>query len=118
MSNQEFAQRWQGALMDNYGTPQLPLVRGEGPRVWDAEGTEYLDFVGGIAVNALGHAHPAVVEAVSTQIATLGHVSNLYTAEPPSRSPSGCCSSSGARAGSSSPTPAPRPTRRPSRSAG
>lgn len=83
MSNQEFAQRWQGALMDNYGTPQLPLVRGEGPRVWDAEGTEYLDFVGGIAVNALGHAHPAVVEAVSTQIATLGHVSNLYTAEPP-----------------------------------
>nr|WP_202435957.1 aminotransferase class III-fold pyridoxal phosphate-dependent enzyme [Streptomyces sp. SID7834] len=83
MSNQEFAQRWQGALMDNYGTPQLPLVRGEGPRVWDVEGTEYLDFVGGIAVNALGHAHPAVVEAVSTQIATLGHVSNLYTAEPP-----------------------------------
>ncbi|WP_405628931.1 acetylornithine transaminase [Streptomyces sp. NBC_01174] len=81
--NEEFARRWQGALMDNYGTPQLPLVRGAGARVWDAEDNEYLDFVGGIAVNALGHAHPAVVEAVSTQIASLGHVSNLYTAEPP-----------------------------------
>lgn len=76
-------QRWQGALMDNYGTPRLPLVRGEGAHVWDEEGTRYLDFVGGIAVNALGHAHPAVVEAVSTQIASLGHVSNLFIAEPP-----------------------------------
>lgn len=76
-------QRWQGALMDNYGTPRLPLVRGEGAHVWDEEGTRYLDFVGGIAVNALGHAHSAVVEAVSTQIASLGHVSNLFIAEPP-----------------------------------
>ncbi|NEE35118.1 aminotransferase class III-fold pyridoxal phosphate-dependent enzyme, partial [Streptomyces sp. SID7982] len=75
--------RWQGALMDNYGTPRLPLVRGEGAHVWDEDGTRYLDFVGGIAVNALGHAHPAVVEAVSTQIASLGHVSNLFIAEPP-----------------------------------
>lgn len=83
MSNEEFSQRWQGALMDNYGTPQLPLVRGAGAHVWDADGTEYLDFVGGIAVNALGHAHPAVVEAVSTQIASLCHVSNLFIAEPP-----------------------------------
>ncbi|MFE9726165.1 acetylornithine transaminase [Streptomyces sp. NPDC005794] len=83
MSNEEITQRWQDALMDNYGTPQLPLVRGAGARVWDADGNEYLDFVGGIAVNALGHAHPAVVEAVSTQIASLGHVSNLYAAEPP-----------------------------------
>ncbi|MEU0296439.1 aminotransferase class III-fold pyridoxal phosphate-dependent enzyme, partial [Streptomyces microflavus] len=62
--------RWQNALMDNYGTPQLPLVRGEGAHVWAEDGTRYLDFVGGIAVNALGHAHPAVVEAVSTQIAS------------------------------------------------
>ncbi|MBH1936764.1 acetylornithine transaminase [Streptomyces sp. AV19] len=69
--------------MDNYGTPRIPLVRGEGSTVWDADGTPYLDFVGGIAVNALGHAHPAVVRAVSDQIATLGHVSNLYVAEPP-----------------------------------
>ncbi|MET9952585.1 acetylornithine transaminase [Streptomyces sp. NPDC006339] len=83
MSNADLTQRWQDALMDNYGTPRLPLVRGEGARVWDADGKEYLDFVGGIAVNALGHAHPAVVEAVSRQIASLGHVSNLFVAEPP-----------------------------------
>ncbi|MCX4401951.1 acetylornithine transaminase [Streptomyces sp. NPDC059837] len=82
-SNAELTQRWQGALMDNYGTPRLPLVRGEGTRLWDADGKEYLDFVGGIAVNALGHAHPAIVEAVSRQIASLGHVSNLFVAEPP-----------------------------------
>ncbi|MER7517554.1 acetylornithine transaminase [Streptomyces sp. NPDC126499] len=83
MSNADLTQRWQDSLMDNYGTPRLPLVRGEGARVWDADGKEYLDFVGGIAVNALGHAHPAVVEAVSRQIASLGHVSNLFVAEPP-----------------------------------
>ncbi|MGV9572472.1 aminotransferase class III-fold pyridoxal phosphate-dependent enzyme, partial [Streptomyces nigra] len=62
-ANQEYAQRWQGSLMNNYGTPRLPLVRGEGLKVWDADGTQYLDFVGGIATNALGHAHPAIVEA-------------------------------------------------------
>lgn len=82
MTNAELTKRWQGALMDNYGTPRIPLVRGEGPYVWDADGKRYLDFVGGIAVNALGHAHPAVVRAVSDQIATLGHVSNLFSAEP------------------------------------
>ncbi|WP_416976541.1 acetylornithine transaminase [Streptomyces sp. T028] len=81
--NAELTERWQGALMNNYGTPRLPLVRGEGARLWDADGKEYVDFVGGIAVNALGHAHPAVVEAVSKQIASLGHVSNLFIAEPP-----------------------------------
>ncbi|MFE9705694.1 acetylornithine transaminase [Streptomyces sp. NPDC005930] len=83
MSNAELTERWQGTLMNNYGTPRLPLVRGEGSRLWDADGSEYLDFVGGIAVNALGHAHPAVVDAVSRQIASLGHVSNLFIAEPP-----------------------------------
>ncbi|MBQ0964852.1 acetylornithine transaminase [Streptomyces sp. RK23] len=83
MSNTELTERWQGTLMNNYGTPRLPLVRGEGSRLWDADGKEYLDFVGGIAVNALGHAHPAVVDAVSRQIASLGHVSNLFIAEPP-----------------------------------
>ncbi|MDG9718273.1 acetylornithine transaminase [Streptomyces sp. DH24] len=82
MSNQELTARWQGALMNNYGTPRLPLVRGAGTRVWDAEGTEYLDFVGGIATNALGHAHPAVVEAVTRQIGSLGHISNFFMAEP------------------------------------
>ncbi|MEU7576514.1 acetylornithine transaminase [Streptomyces sp. NPDC041068] len=70
-------------MMDNYGTPPLALVRGEGSTVWDESGRAYTDFVGGIAVNTLGHAHPAVVSAVSAQVARLGHVSNLYVAEPP-----------------------------------
>ncbi|MBO0517593.1 aminotransferase class III-fold pyridoxal phosphate-dependent enzyme, partial [Streptomyces beijiangensis] len=69
-------------MMDNFGTPRLPLVRGRGTRVWDAEGNEFLDFAGGIAVNSLGHGHPAVVSAVSAQIASLGHISNLFIAEP------------------------------------
>ncbi|GLZ62746.1 acetylornithine transaminase [Micromonospora sp. NBRC 107095] len=77
------AQRWKQSMMDNYGTPPLALVSGAGAVVVDDAGREYLDLVGGIAVNALGHAHPAVVAAVSKQIATLGHVSNLYVAEPP-----------------------------------
>nr|WP_267897181.1 acetylornithine transaminase [Streptomyces albireticuli] len=81
-SNAALTRRWQESLMDNYGTPRVPLVRGAGSTVWDADGRPYLDLVGGIAVNALGHAHPAVVRAVSEQIATLGHVSNLFTAEP------------------------------------
>ncbi|MEV6493182.1 acetylornithine transaminase [Actinoplanes sp. NPDC051633] len=75
--------RWRQSLMDNYGTPQLALVKGEGAVLIDEDGKEYVDLLGGIAVNALGHAHPAVVQAVSQQIATLGHVSNLYVAEPP-----------------------------------
>ncbi|WP_228456445.1 acetylornithine transaminase [Streptomyces durbertensis] len=74
--------RWQRSLMDNYGTPPLALSHGEGARLWDADGREYLDFVGGIAVNVLGTGHPAVVRAVSDQIATLGHISNLYISEP------------------------------------
>jgi acetylornithine aminotransferase len=77
-SNQDGQRRWQSALMDNYGTPALTLVRGEGSHVWDADGTRYLDLVGGIATNALGHAHPAIVEAVTQQIGTLAHTSNLY----------------------------------------
>jgi acetylornithine/N-succinyldiaminopimelate aminotransferase len=81
--NEELAQRWQGSLMDNYGLPRLPLVRGEGSRFWDADGKVYYDFLGGLAVNSLGTAHPAVVEAVSRQVALLGHVSNLFIAEPP-----------------------------------
>lgn len=80
--NQEYGARWQGALTNNYGTPALALVRGEGAQVWDADGKQYTDFVGGIAVNALGHAHPAIVAAVTGQISTLGHVSNLYVSEP------------------------------------
>jgi acetylornithine aminotransferase len=74
--------RWSQSMMNNYGTPQIALVRGEGAVVTDENGKQYVDFLGGIAVNALGHAHPAVVEAVTTQVQQLGHVSNLYIAEP------------------------------------
>ncbi len=69
-------------MMANYGTPAVALVRGSGAVVWDDEGKEYLDLLGGIAVNVLGHAHPAIVEAVSRQVATLGHTSNLAMHEP------------------------------------
>jgi acetylornithine/N-succinyldiaminopimelate aminotransferase len=82
MRNQDAQLRWRAALMDTYGVPQITLVRGDGAYVWDADGRRYLDLFGGIAVNTIGHAHPAVVEAVTTQIATLGHVSNLYASEP------------------------------------
>ncbi|MGH4025991.1 MAG: acetylornithine transaminase [Pseudonocardiaceae bacterium] len=83
MSPTEAAQRrWQAALMNNYGTPPLALAQGAGAEVWDVDGRRYLDLLGGIAVNALGHAHPAVVRAVTEQIGTLGHVSNFYITEP------------------------------------
>jgi acetylornithine aminotransferase len=75
--------RWTNAIMGTYGTPALALVRGEGAVVTDDAGRTYVDMLGGIAVNALGHAHPAVVDAVSRQVRQLGHVSNLYIAEPP-----------------------------------
>ncbi len=74
--------RWQAAMMNNYGTPPLALVRGAGAEVWDADGRRYLDLLAGIAVNSLGHAHPAIVEAVTQQLSTLGHTSNLYLTEP------------------------------------
>jgi acetylornithine/N-succinyldiaminopimelate aminotransferase len=70
--------RWQRAIQDNYGTPVIELVSGKGSVVKDANGNTYLDFLAGIATNVLGHAHPAIVKAVSKQIATLGHVSNFY----------------------------------------
>ncbi|MEU0521415.1 acetylornithine transaminase [Streptosporangium sp. NPDC006007] len=68
--------------MPTYGLPPVALVRGEGSTVWDADGGEYLDLIGGIAVSSLGHAHPALVEAVSRQVATLAHTSNLFLHEP------------------------------------
>ena len=70
--------RWQKALQDNYGTPTIELVSGRGSVVTDSQGATYLDFLAGIATNVLGHAHPAIVKAVSTQVSTLGHVSNFY----------------------------------------
>ena len=74
--------RWARSVMATYAPPPIALVRGAGSLVWDDQGREYVDLVGGIAVNLLGHAHPAVVEAVARQIATLGHVSNLVANEP------------------------------------
>jgi len=74
--------RWDAVMMPNYGTPPVAFARGEGCRVWDVDGREYLDLIAGIAVSALGHAHPALVEAVSRQVATLAHSSNLALHEP------------------------------------
>lgn len=79
---QELQQRWSGAMMNNYGLPKVALVRGEGAVVYDADGKQYLDLLGGIAVNILGHGHPAVIEAVTSQLGTLGHTSNFYMTEP------------------------------------
>ena len=67
------ADRWSQSLMDNYGPPALALVKGAGAVLTDDAGKEYVDLLGGIAVNALGHAHPAVVDAVSQQIAVALH---------------------------------------------
>lgn len=80
--SKEWLSRYEGALMNTFGPPQQVLVRGEGAKVWDADGKQYLDFLGGIAVNALGHAHPRLIEAVTSQLSTLGHVSNFFTSEP------------------------------------
>ena len=74
--------RYAAALMPNYGLPPVALVRGQGCRVWDADGRDYLDLFAGIAVSALGHAHPALTSAVSLQVAALAHTSNLFLHEP------------------------------------
>ncbi len=76
------AERWNQAMVPNYATPGLQLIRGQGAHVWDADGKQYTDLLAGIAVNILGHAHPAIVEAVSRQAAALCHTSNLYANEP------------------------------------
>lgn len=81
-STLDLQSRWSNSLMDNYGVPRIALVRGAGAVVTDADGKDYLDLLAGIAVNILGHAHPAVIEAVTTQLGTLGHTSNLYATEP------------------------------------
>ena len=70
---------WSELLQNNYGTPAIELVRGEGSRVWDSNGNSYLDMLGGIATNILGHAHPDISKAVADQISTLGHVSNFFS---------------------------------------
>lgn len=73
---------WNNIFLNNYGTPTIELVEGEGVVVKDSQGNIYLDFLSGIAVNALGHAHPAVIDAVSKQIRKLSHTSNFYANEP------------------------------------
>ena len=80
-ATERLQKRYEAALMPNYGIPPLALARGEGCRVWDADGREYTDMFAGIAVSSLGHAHPAITEAVSRQVATLAHTSNLFVHE-------------------------------------
>ena len=81
-ANQAWQERYGAALMNTFGPPKLVLTRGEGAHVWDENGTEYVDLLGGIAVNSLGHNHPALVEAITTQLRTLGHISNFFASEP------------------------------------
>jgi acetylornithine aminotransferase len=82
VSTQDLKKRYEAAFMPNYGIPPVALVRGEGSRVWDADGREYLDLIAGIAVSSLGYGHPAFAEAVSTQANILAHTSNLFLNEP------------------------------------
>ena len=77
--NQLQQERWKASIQNNYGSPEISLVRGVGAQVWDSDGKEYLDFLGGIATNILGHAHPVLISAVTKQVNELGHVSNLYS---------------------------------------
>jgi acetylornithine aminotransferase len=81
-TSQRLRERFAASIMPNYGLPPVALARGQGCQVWDADGREYLDLIGGIAVSALGHAHPAITEAVSRQVATIAHTSNLFLHEP------------------------------------
>jgi len=82
LSGAAWTERYSGAVMNTFGPPQRVLVRGEGCYVWDADGNRYLDLLAGIAVNALGHAHPFLVAAVTAQLASLGHVSNFFATAP------------------------------------
>ncbi|BBX61273.1 acetylornithine aminotransferase [Mycobacterium saskatchewanense] len=81
-ATEDLQRRWEAVMMNNYGTPPVALASGEGALVTDVDGKTYLDLLAGIAVNVLGHRHPAVIEAVAHQMATLGHTSNLYATEP------------------------------------
>ena len=78
MTNKTMINRWSNSVQNNYGSPSIALVKGKGLVVTDADGKQYLDFLGGIATNILGHAHPAIVKAVSKQVSILSHVSNFY----------------------------------------
>ena len=78
MTNKTYLNRWNRSLQNNYGKPSITLVKGKGVLVTDADGKTYMDFLGGIATNILGHAHPAIVKAVTKQVSVLSHVSNFY----------------------------------------
>jgi acetylornithine aminotransferase len=78
MTNKKYLNRWSRSLQNNYGKPAITLVKGKGVLVTDANGKTYMDFLGGIATNILGHAHPAIVKAVTKQVSILNHVSNFY----------------------------------------
>jgi acetylornithine aminotransferase len=78
MTNKKMLNRWNSVVQNNYGTPSIALIKGKGIVLTDADGKVYLDFLGGIATSVLGHAHPAIVKAVTKQVSTLGHVSNFY----------------------------------------
>ena len=78
MTNKKYSNRWDASLQNNYGKPAITLVKGKGIVVTDADGKTYLDFLGGIATSILGHAHPAIVKAVTKQVSVLSHVSNFY----------------------------------------
>jgi len=78
MTNKKYLNRWDRSLQNNYGKPTITLVKGKGVLVTDADGKSYMDFLGGIATNILGHAHPAIVKAVTKQVSILSHVSNFY----------------------------------------
>ncbi|WP_027020603.1 acetylornithine transaminase [Corynebacterium sputi] len=77
-----FDERYRALMMDNYGTPRIELASASGARLVDSEGKEYLDLLTGIAVNALGHSHPAIIDAVSHQVQTMSHVSNIFASKP------------------------------------
>jgi acetylornithine/N-succinyldiaminopimelate aminotransferase len=81
-STASWKSRYAGSLMNTFGPPKLVLSRGDGAHVWDEDGREYVDLLGGIAVNALGHNHPALVGAVTDQLRTLGHISNFFASRP------------------------------------
>ncbi len=81
-ATEDLQRRWDAVMLRNYGTPPVALARGAGAVVTDVDGTEYVDLLAGIAVSSLGHAHPAIAEAVARQAATLVHTSNLYLHEP------------------------------------
>src|SRR5699024_8172399 len=78
----QWTRRYEDSVMNTFGTPSRVLTRGQGAAVWAVDCNPYLDLAGGIAVNSLGHAHPAIIDAVTRQLTTLGHVSNLFISEP------------------------------------